>query len=292
MIDQFLDHLDRQGKSNNTIASYHQALKHFVKWFELSNGSDTFSSSKVIPRDVRDWLSYQQTNEIAAPSTINQRLTALRKYFDWCVSFGLISNNPATEFRYKKVKKQQPKALSKADVRNIMRVAYSDGRGVQRDITILELMLNTGLRREEVLNLLVSDITISDRKGSVLVRDSKTGESRSVPLNSKVRSEFEKYFTTFDPPLKPSDPLWWGQRGPLKNLSTINKIVNKYATRAGLNTTPHQFRHTLATRYLEANPGEIRRLAEILGHSSLDTTMIYTVPSDDDLSNDLERTHV
>ncbi len=292
MIDQYLDHLDRQGKSKNTRLSYRRALEHFIKWFELSGG-DTFSPSKVIPRDIRDWLSYQQVNETAAPSTINQRLTALRKYFDWCIRSDLAVTNPASEFKYKRIEKRHPKALSKSDVKKIMRAVHNDGNGVQRDVTMLELMFGTGLRREEVLNLRVSDISISERKGSVTVRNSKTGESRTVPLNSKIRNEFEKYFANFDPPLKPDDPLWYGQRGPLKNLATINKIINKYVRIAGLdNITPHQFRHTLATRYLEANPGDIRKLAAILGHASLDTTMIYTEPSAEDLADNLERTQV
>lgn len=290
MIDQFLEYLDNQGKSKNTVIAYRQALKHFIKWFEISNDA-VFSPSEIIPRDIRDWLSFQQVNEAAAPTTINQRLTALKKYFDWCIELSLVMSNPTYEFKHKTIKKKRSQALSRAEVRKIIRAA--GGYGNQRDITILELMLNTGLRREEVLNLKVSDINISPRKGSVLVRDSKTGESRIVPLNSKIRGEFEKYFATFSPPLKPEDPLWHGQRGALKNPATINKIVNKYARKAGLNNvTPHKLRHTLATRYLENNPGNIRGLAEILGHSSLDTTMIYTIPPEEDLANNLERTHV
>ncbi len=93
------------------------------------------------------------------------------------------------------------------------------------------------------------------------------------------------------PELKADDPLWQGIRGPIHDPSAINRLLDKYARWAGIKElTPHTLRHTFATRYLEANPGDLRGLAALLGHASLDTVMIYTEPSEEELAERVEKT--
>ncbi len=78
----WLDHLDRQGKSQHTLRAYKRGLQHFDRWYQAAYGTP-FAASGVMPRDVRDWKAYQQTTAKAAPATINQRLVALTRFFRW-----------------------------------------------------------------------------------------------------------------------------------------------------------------------------------------------------------------
>ena len=88
----------------------------------------------------------------------------------------------------------------------------------------------------------------------------------------------------------PDAPLWWGQRGPLTDRSAVNRMLAKYARRAGVAPFgPHVLRHTFATRYLAANPGDLRSLAALLDHSNLNPVMIYTEPRLEDLDQRMER---
>ena len=91
-VEAWLDALLRQGKSVHTIAAYQRLLAHFIRWSEQSY-DEVFEPARVIPRDVRDWLAYQQTVEKTQPVTINQRLTALKRFFAWAVREGHASLN-------------------------------------------------------------------------------------------------------------------------------------------------------------------------------------------------------
>jgi integrase/recombinase XerC len=157
-------------------------------------------------------------------------------------------------------------------------------------MALFELMVGTGLRVSEVLALQREDVALNDRSGEVIVRAGKGGKQRSVPLTASVRRAVRAYLEDL-PEMKPTDPLWQGQRGALTSPSGIFRLLKKYARQAGLAeslVSPHILRHTFASRYLAANPGDLRGLAAILGHSSLDTVMIYTEPTTQDLATRME----
>lgn len=287
MIDNYLEYLDRQGKSHHTYKAYRQALRHFARWYQQSY-DDPFIPNEVSPRDVVDWLSYQRTVQQAKPHTVNQRLTALRNFFKWCISKGYIQSNPTDQAKYQPIQKHHPKALSEKETKKLLKAAYTSGN--RRDIAIIELMLGTGLRREELLNLCRGDVEIKPRSGRVVIRSGKGEKYREVPLSRNVRAELTAYLSSLDPQLKIDDPLWRGQRGPLKDPKRINEMIANYAMQARIgHVTPHQLRHTFATRYLEANPDDLRGLAAILGHTSLDTVMIYTEPTTEAIAERIER---
>jgi site-specific recombinase XerD len=105
-----------------------------------------------------------------------------------------------------------------------------------------------------------------------------------------VRRALRVYLEYLGDDLGEADPLWRGVRGPLRSPSGINRILEKYALRAGLGeVSPHVLRHTFAARYLEANPDDLRGLASLLGHSSLDTVLLYARPAEASLSERMER---
>lgn len=164
--------------------------------------------------------------------------------------------------------------------------------GSERDLALVELLVGTGLRVSEALALQVGDARMTGRNGEVIVRVGKKGNYRRVPLTAPVRTASRGYLATLNPPSVSDDLLWQGQRGALSSSSSVFRLLHNYARQARLDeelVSPHVLRHTFATRYLAANPGDLRGLAAILGHRSLDTVMVYTEPSADDLAARMAR---
>jgi len=287
VVQSWLNHLHRQGKSEHTIAAYRRGVAHFVRWSETTYG-EAFDPARVIPRDVRDWLAHQQTVEKARPATINQRLTALKRFFAWAVREGHARTDPTADVSGLRLPQRRPKALTDKEVRRLLRAVHAEGN--VRDIAMVEVLLGTGIRVGELLALRVGDVVIRERSGVLTVRRGKHGQYRQVPLTAPVRKALAAYLEVHPERENPDAPLWWGQRGPLKDRSAVLRILRKYALRAGIDDFgPHTLRHTFATRYLAANPGDLRGLAALLGHASLNTVMVYTEPRLEDLAERMER---
>nr|MBN1228160.1 tyrosine-type recombinase/integrase [Anaerolineae bacterium] len=284
----WLLHLETQGKSPHTVQAYQRALEHFVAWNQAAVGEE-FRPADIIPRDVRDWQSYQRRMEQAAPSTINQRLVALSRYFTWAVGCDLAPADPTADISSIKLTTRQPKGLSKSNVRRLLRAVHSNRQ--LRDIALIEVLLGTGIRVGELLALQVGDVNLKERSGSLIVREGKHGSFREIPLTQEVRTALKLYLAAHPDQNDPLQPLWMGIHGSLRHRSAILRILTKYADQAGIDqpVSPHRLRHTFATRYLAANPDDLRGLAALLGHSSLDTVMIYTGPTLDDLALRMKR---
>jgi integrase/recombinase XerD len=287
VIDQWLETLQQQGKSDHTLAAYRRALTHLAQWSQATYGDD-FDPAQVMGRDIRDWKARQQTIEKAAPATVNQRLVAVSRFFDWCVKQGLVRENPTQDVNSLRLPPRQPKGLPEHDLRRLLRAVHNSGN--RRDIAIIEVLVGTGLRVGELLALQVGDVTINERSGKVTVRKGKHGGFREVPLTRDVRHALEGYLDIHPGKNNPDAPLWMGARGPLSSRSSIVRILDKYAYQAKIEPLkPHALRHTFASRYLAANPDDVRGLAALLGHANLNTVMIYTEPGLDDLVERMER---
>lgn len=293
-IEAWLDTLEGQGRSQHTLNAYRRALQHLATWSQTTYG-ETLDPTRLIARDMHDWKSYQQRVEKAAPSTINQRLAAASSFYKWATATHLVAHNPVADIRSITLAPRQPQSLSYKALRRLLREVH---RGKElRDIALVELLTGTGLRVGELLALECSDLELRERSGWLTVREGKHGGYREVPLTKVVRRALGAYLETH--PYNQSGhpayqeercPLWWGKRGPLTHRSAISRLLEKYAMRAGIEQiSPHTLRHTFATLYLRANPGDFRGLAALLGHSDLNTVMIYTEPTLSDLMQRLER---
>lgn len=287
IVNQWLENLDRKGKSKLTQAAYRRALAHFVAWSKAAYGQD-FDPAAIIPRDVEDWKSHQRVVEKAAPATVNQRLVALSGFFQWAQARGLLRSNPTAETSTIRLNKREPKGLGDKELRRLLRAVHSSGN--LRDIAIVELLAGTGLRVSELLALTVSDLVIKSHSGFLIVRKGKHGSYREVPLTAPVRQALNEYLAERKKEDSLDESLWQGQRGALSTRSAVIRLLEKYAIAAQLPAFgPHTLRHTFATRYLKANPGDLRGLAALLGHASLNTVMIYTEPTLDDLAERMFR---
>jgi site-specific recombinase XerD len=289
LLESWLEQLQKQGRSPHTRQAYRRGWGHLAQWYGQTYG-EPCDPARLIGRDIRDWKSYQQSVTKAAPSTINQRLVAVSSFYKWALAQNLVTRDPTAGIPTIRLAARQPQSLSTKALRRLLRAAHNGGS--PRDVAIIELLAGAGLRVGELLQLQREDIVLGDRSGWVIVREGKHGGYREVPLTRDVRQSLADYLATdlAGEGEAPNRSLWWGRRGALSHRSSILRILQKYAHRAQLdNLSPHILRHTFATHYLKANPDDLRGLAALLGHSDLNTVMIYTEPSRQDLTERLER---
>ena len=177
------------------------------------------------------------------------------------------------------------KWLAKRGQYALLRAAQETAR--KRDLALITLMLHAGLRVSEVANLKVGDVRISQRKGSVTVRGGKGNKFRQVPLNVHARKAIQAYLGEW--PEMDGDHLFMGQGGEPLRSSGIYYLVKRYAYDARLEeVTPHTLRHTFGRNLVDVGV-PLDRVAQLLGHESVDTTRIYTTPSEQDLQREVEK---
>jgi integrase/recombinase XerD len=214
-------------------------------------------------------------------------LVAVKRFFKWAQKQQIIQQNPANDIATIRIDQRKIKSLEDIPLRHLLRAARSD----IRDYAILEVLVGTGIRVGELLQLKIGDLDIQPRSGKLTIRYSKGGGYREIPLTRDVRHALQAYLENRHP--APDDPqhwLWIGRDDGISHRSSITRMIDKYAIRAGLESvTPHMLRHTFATRYLKANPADLRGLARLLGHANLNTVMIYTEPTMNDLVKRMER---
>src|SRR5690242_663555 len=122
ILSSWIQDMEQQGKSSHTVSAYRRGLQHFIDWSTNTYGDD-FNPAKVIPRDIRNWKSHQQSVENVAPATINQRIVALSRFYRWAVKQGIASIDPIEDIRTMRLEVRQPKGLSDRDVRRLLREA-------------------------------------------------------------------------------------------------------------------------------------------------------------------------
>jgi integrase/recombinase XerC len=292
----FLASLAKDDLAPATLRGYRYDLQHFLAWHQ-SVQEGPFTVEGLAGYDL---IAYRQHMVISGrrPATVNRRLDALRRLCRWAQASGSLVTDAARDVRpMRTVRNQQPVGLTDVEVHALLRAAGASSHGLAvRNYAMVQLMLQAGLRVSEVASLQIADITISDRSGSVRIRQGKGLKARDVPLNATARRALKQFLEERGLPSKDKKTaLFISSRNTAMPVRTIQAVIASVARRARLKRVPvsaHTLRHTFALGYLRDNPGRLVELASLLGHESLDTTAIYTRPSRDDLAADLERSHL
>jgi integrase/recombinase XerD len=232
---------------------------------------------------ITRYRSYLQTVAQLRPATINRYLISLKRYFAWAVDAGLIQRNPAKVVKLVEREEQPPRHLTDQEENNL--VAAVTAAGDLRDRTIVILMLHTGLRAQEVCRLKREHVQKGKRSGVVRIYG-KRNKYREVPLNATARAALEEYWPTLPEGtvyLFPSE-----KTGKALTERALGHLIKKYAKLADIaDLSPHDLRHRFGYRMAESVP--LHRLAQIMGHDSLDTTMIYIRGTKADLQKEVEK---
>jgi integrase/recombinase XerC len=234
------------------------------------------------------YRSYLQTVLGLRPATINRHMVSIKRYFGWAVDAGLLGRDPARVVKLIPRTPQPPRHLTDQEEEAL--VAAVSHYGTVRDRTLLILALHTGLRAEELCRLQPKNVHVGRRSGHVAIYG-KRNKYREVPLNSTAREALTTYLATLPgesaylfPSRKPGRS---GEGvGPLGERALVY-ILSKYAGQARVaDISPHDLRHRFGYRMARTVP--IHRLAQLMGHDSLDTTLRYVRGTQQDLQQAVE----
>ncbi len=269
-INGFEDYLRGQDKSDNTVSCYIRDAKGFIEWY---NRRIDYGLDRVIELDLVEYKKHLQ-NGSDSIITINRKIAGINGFLGWLYRERIIEK----ELSIKPIKNKEIKEYKGLEDRELRKIRAEIHRtGDLMHIAIIEILIGTGIRVSELVDLKLDDIEISDRKGKVEVIG-KGNAFRTIPLNKDTRKAISEYLEVRR---KTEDcHLLIGQRGRL-NRNAINLILKKYGDRVGIEVSPHQLRHTLGYKLVkEGKP--LTTIQQILGHDNIQTTNIYTLTTEQD----------
>ena len=276
LLGAFQNHLSTT-HALGSIQQYLSRVRHFYNWFNQRE----VSLLALTTIDLVDYRDYYKT--VLAVSTVNASLVAVQIYCRWLVETGRIPERQVQNVRQIPINKlPAPKWLSRTEQAALMRVILSNGN--VRDEVIIRLMLQAGLRVAEVARLKQDDFTLSERKGEVKVIG-KGGKYRLIPLANDIRQPLGIQLTQ----RAGKQPLWVTKHSTAITDRAIRKMVAKYAYNAKLeDVSPHTLRHTFCKELL--NKGiDLTVVAQLAGHSSIETTRLYVTPGEQELQQAVEK---
>ena len=282
-LKDFAGYLEESERSPLTIKNYLCDLNAFAAWFTEIN-EDELEPGKITPTDLRQFKEFLVLEGLR-PSSVNRKLASLRSFIHWAQEAGLLSDGrtPAVP-KTIRTEKLGPRWLDRREQNALLRAVERGGSG--RDVAIVKLLLNTGLRVRELCDLAWRDIKIGDRKGTMAVRRGKGDKHRDVPLNKDARMAFSSL--GYSSHIGFDERVFKGQRGPLTPMG-VQILLRKYAQAAKLeDVSPHSLRHTFCKNLIDAAVG-IEKVAALAGHENLETTRRYCAPSLRDLQEAVER---
>ncbi len=276
MVEKFLQYLQYEKRfSPHTLSAYTVDIAQFTEYIQ-ENHSLT-SVTEVGHFQIRAWIVELMDKGVSARS-INRKLSCLKSLFKFLRTRGFIENNPMLKVVAPKVGKRLPHYVSEQGMEQLKeQVTFKPSYSGERDRCIMELFYGTGIRQSELINLKLNDIDHSARLIKVLGKGNK---ERLVPLHPDLYSLLEKYIKErqsafYEAPQK--DYLFLTDKGEYLYPKLVYNIVkrNLSAVTTIEQRSPHVLRHTFAT-HLSNNGADIKAVKELLGHSSLAATQIYT----------------
>ncbi|AWN33406.1 Tyrosine recombinase XerD [Lactobacillus helsingborgensis] len=278
-----------RGLSANTITSYRQDLTAFINFLKKEH-LKTWPTKAL---DIDAFLA-QQRDLNKATSSISRLISSLRKFYQWLVRQNIQKINPMLEIDSPKKRRSLPVALTVDEINHLLDQPNTNKKLGLRDRALLETLYATGIRVSELINLKFNDLHEELKLIKVFGKGSK---ERLIPISEVALSWIDSYKEKVRDPLilkvgQNCDFIFLNSRGTALTRQAVWQIIKKYCNMAGIqkNVTPHTLRHTFATHLLE-NGADLRVVQEILGHSDISTTQIYTNLSQKHILQVYAKTH-
>jgi site-specific recombinase XerD len=251
--DYWTLHLRSQGRAERTILTYQNALAKL----------DAFLEERGMPRELRAirrehleaWIVDMQDRGLQ-PSTISIRFRAIRPFWGWLVEEDEIDRNPMEKMRTPSVPLNPPSVLADDDVARLLATCKGTDFISRRDLAILTLMLDTGLRRGELAGLRVGDLNLNQMVAFIEATTSKSRRGRAIAYGASTAKAITRYLRHPKAPRELDEPLWRARTGLPLTGNEIYHTIRRRAKQAGLRVHPHQLRHTWASSMLATGHSE------------------------------------
>jgi integrase/recombinase XerD len=291
LIREYLNHLTvERGLSKNTISAYSRDLERFFIFL----GEQSVNPLRIQEKQLTDFVVALRVKDLSE-SSISRSVVAIRNWMEFTSKEkGFI--NPIKDFKPPKPNLRLPKALKIEEVASLIAaVSMGDGPASLRDGAIVELLYGTGARISEIVSLNVQDISKFDGDQVTALRlTGKGGKTRVVPIGKYAQNALDQYLIRIRPAMlkKQEHALFLNSRGTRLSRQSIWSMIADGAQSAGISTdvSPHSLRHSFATHLLDGG-ADIRVVQELLGHSSVTTTQIYTLVTIDKLRESYAQAH-
>lgn len=271
-LQDFVQYLEVEKRySQHTVIAYQKDIEQFFNHtFKGKIGSNELN--EVSHSLIRSWIIFLNEEKLENKS-INRKLVSLRSFFKWLLVRGEIENNPFLKITGPKVRKRLPTFVKESDIKTeSIKFLFADDFEGKRDQLIFELLYQTGIRLNELINLRIRDISNSSVK--VL---GKRNKERIIPISEDLSKLINTYKTQYFSILQDSEFLLTLFNGNKIYPKLVYRKINHYLslTTSMDRKSPHILRHTFATHMLNNGAG-LETLKELLGHASLAATQVYT----------------
>ena len=283
-IANYLEYLDKiRGLSKNTTLSYKRDLEKFGS-FLLKEKISTYE--EINSDTCSRWIGDLYLNEIDAKS-IQRHISSLKGFFSFLIKNNIVINSPMSNIVSPKATKKLPNVLSPEEIEILVSFSPKSTQDF-RDVAIIELIYSSGLRVSEATNVKLEDFEDNRNFLRVLGKGSKT---RLVPVGQYANDAISAWLEKRNSIHSESKYLFLNLRGKKISTRSVQERIRKISVIQGLPpVNPHMLRHSFATHLLESS-GDLRSIQELLGHSSLSTTQIYTKLDYQHLMSVYEKAH-
>ena len=284
LIFDYLDFLKNiKGLSENTAKAYQRDLNKFSKFLESISIE---SLENISEEKCSAWIADLFQNNVSARS-IQRHISSAKGFFSYMKKIGLVQSSPFELINSPKSPNHLPNILSPEEVSQLLNFKPKNSQD-KRDFAIIELIYSSGLRVSEAVNSNLSDFEDNNNFLRVIGKGSKT---RLVPVGRFAQNAIKEWISARKKILTSDDALFVNLRGSRISTRSVQERIKNIALKQGLPpVNPHMLRHSFATHLLESS-GDLRSIQELLGHSSLSTTQIYTRLDYQHLINVYENTH-
>jgi len=285
-LPNFFDYLSKEKNfSKNTVVAYENDLETF-KLFCLDQYEIKDISIVAYPI-IRNWIINLSEKNLS-PLTINRKISSLSKYYDFLLKTQVNKVSPLKNHKRLKVQKKLIIPFSEDEVFKVVDVFSKDFEG-KRNLLIVDTLYSTGIRRDELINIKLNNVFLNEDLIKVL---GKRNKERLVPVLSGLNKRIKDYLNFRKKIDSTSSNLFITNKGKSIGPSLVYRVVKKYFSKVStkVKTSPHVLRHSFATHMLN-NGADINSIKEIMGHSSLASTQIYTKIKLPKIINDYKKNH-
>jgi len=287
-LDKFIQYLEFEKRlSKHTMIAYQTDLQQFYDFAKKEYELDQVNHFNH--QIIRTWIVYLIESGISARS-INRKVTTLKTYFRFLIREGEVEQNPMLKVMPPKTSKKLSVFVGEKSMNRLLnQVEFADGIEGIRDSLVLELFYSTGMRLSELINIKICDIDLLNKQLKVL---GKRNKERLIPFGSQLKNAFKNYIQAKGEQDNDEEFLFVTKEGKKLYEKLVYRLVNKHLSMVTTvdKKSPHVLRHTFATHMLN-NGADLNAIKEILGHSNLAATQVYTHNSFEKLKSMYKQAH-